>query len=99
MEPMAVGVVREWHDRDGWGVLDSEETPGGCWAHVSHLKMAGEARAEAGQTVTFTFESGRQDGFDYRALDVAIDGVPRVEPTEVPPPSPGYQSRLTVDWD
>ena len=96
---MAVGVVREWHDLDGWGVVDSDETPGGCWAHVSHLRMAGEARAEAGQRVTFTFEVGPQDGFGYRALDVSIDGVPRVDPIEVQPPSGGYQSRLTIDWE
>ena len=65
---MAVGVVREWHDADGWGVLDSDETPGGCWAHVSYLRMDGHARALPGQRVTFTYEPGPQDGFDYRAV-------------------------------
>ena len=95
---MAFGFVREWHDADGWGVLDSDETPGGCWAHFSHLRMAGCHRAVPGQRVTFTFEPGPQGGFDYRAVDVTIDGVPRIE-TELQPPGPGYQSRLTIDWD
>jgi cold shock protein len=35
------GVVREWHDEDGWGVLDSEATPGGCWAHFSAVLVDG----------------------------------------------------------
>ena len=95
---MAVGVVREWHDEDGWGVLDSDETPGGCWAHFSHLHMAGFRRAAPGQRVTSTHEQVAQDGFDFRAVDVTIDGVPRVE-TELQPPGPGYQSRLIIDWD
>ena len=32
-----VGTVRVWHRDEGWGVIDSPETPGGCWAHFSHL--------------------------------------------------------------
>jgi len=96
---MAVGVVREWHDADGWGVLDSDETPGGCWAHFSHLRMDGPARALPGQRVTFTYEPGPQDGFDYRAVDVTIEGVPRVEP-DVQPPGPASRSRrYTIEWD
>ncbi|WP_203819652.1 hypothetical protein [Paractinoplanes ferrugineus] len=27
------GVVRSWIPSEGWGVLDSSATPGGCWAH------------------------------------------------------------------
>ena len=32
---MVAAIVREWHADLGWGVLDSPETPGGCWAHFS----------------------------------------------------------------
>jgi CspA family cold shock protein len=95
---MARGVIREWRHDDGWGVIDSDETPGGCWVHFTHLRMAGWRAAEPGQGVTFTFEPGPQDGFDYRAVDVTIDGVPRVEPEPPQPASPAYQSRLTIDW-
>ncbi len=92
---MTSGVVRGWHHDEGWGVLDSAETPGGCWAHFSALRMAGYAAAEAGQTVEFAYEEGSQDGYDYRALDVTIDGVPRVDPAPQPPGA-GYRSRLNI---
>ena len=47
-----------WHDDQGWGVLDSPDTPGGCWAHFSHLPDAGGLRAAAvGARVSFTFET------------------------------------------
>jgi cold shock protein len=95
---MVVGVVREWHDDEGWGVLDSDETPGGCWAHFSALSMAGYRQAVPGQSVTFTYQQSSQDGFVFVALDVTIDGVPRVEP-ESQPPGPGFMSRLTVEAD
>jgi len=60
--------------------------------------MAGYHQGLPGQPVTFSYEKGPQDGFDFRAVDVWIEGVPRVA-TEVQPPGPGYQSRLTIEWD
>jgi CspA family cold shock protein len=33
----SVGTVRVWHREKGWGVIDSPDTPGGCWAHFGHL--------------------------------------------------------------
>ena len=95
---MATGVVREWREEEGWGVLDSDETPGGCWAHFSALRTAGYRRALPGQSVVFSYEPGSQDGFNYRALDVTIDGVPTAEP-EIQSSSPGYLSRLTIEPD
>lgn len=95
---MATGVVREWHDDEGWGVLDSDETPGGCWAHFSNLEMPGFRRATPGQRVTFTWEQVDQDGLSYRALDVTLDGVPRVE-AESHPLGPAYRSDLSIDED
>ena len=32
------GVVRFWHDDEGWGVLDCPSTPGGCWTHFSVIE-------------------------------------------------------------
>ena len=95
---MTSGVVREWHDEEGWGVLDSDETPGGCWAHFSALRLAGFRAAAVGQLVDFTFERGDQDGFDFRALDVTIEGAPPLEP-EDQPPGTAYLSHLTIEWD
>ena len=41
---MIPGVVREWHSDEGWGVIDSDQTPGGCWAHFSDVEMDGYRR-------------------------------------------------------
>ncbi|WP_373305092.1 hypothetical protein [Streptomyces lucensis] len=33
--------VREWRDEEGWGVLDSPETPGGCLGHYADVQAPG----------------------------------------------------------
>ncbi len=69
-----VARVREWHEEDGWGVLDAEETPGGCWVHFSAVKAHGYRSLRVGAEVELrVWEAGRQDGYDFRALEV----VPR----------------------
>jgi hypothetical protein len=30
---MVTGVVREWRNEEGWGVIDSDETPGDGYAY------------------------------------------------------------------
>jgi cold shock CspA family protein len=32
-----LATVRVWHDDQGWGIVESEDTPGGCWVHFSHI--------------------------------------------------------------
>jgi CspA family cold shock protein len=64
------GVVRLWHDEQGWGVLDADDTPGGCWAHFDDVHMDGYATLEAGQAVDFRWDRKRSNGFSYRASDV-----------------------------
>lgn len=68
---LTAGVVREWHPELGWGVLDAAETPGGCWAHFSHLGLRGYGYLEPGRAVDFAWEPADQDGYAYRALVVA----------------------------
>jgi CspA family cold shock protein len=63
-------VVREWHREEGWGVVDSPQTPGGCWVHFSHIQSAGYRELGPGRTVTLEFEPADQDGFSYRAVTV-----------------------------
>jgi CspA family cold shock protein len=97
----ARGVVRVWHAAEGWGVIDSVATPGGCWAHFSALAVAGYREAPAGQAVDFEFEETRQDGFDYRAVRVDIEGrQPMVEQDRGQQgAAEAYRSRLTLKDD
>ncbi|MFF8592543.1 cold shock domain-containing protein [Streptomyces sp. NPDC015220] len=69
---MVIATVREWHDEEGWGVLDSPETPGGCWAHYSEIRKRGFHSLAPGDLVDLQWEKPRskQDGFTYRAVTV-----------------------------
>lgn len=72
---MVTATVREWHDEEGWGVLDSPETPGGCWGHYSHIQAEGFRTLSPGQRVQLQWEAPgfKQDGYVYRAVNI----VPR----------------------
>lgn len=74
---MTTGTVREWSKFDGFGVIDSAETPGGCWAHYSVINSMPPRDLEAGQDVMFTWEEFPQDGFTYRATEVVAPGAQR----------------------
>lgn len=77
------------------GVLDSDETPGGCWAHFSVLDMAGYRSAVPGARVTFSFEQREQDGYGFRAVGVQVEGAAAAEPVEGD--GAGYSSHLTIN--
>ena len=68
---LSEGTVREWSDDCGWGVIDSAETPGGCWAHFSVIVTHGYRSLEPGGQVAFTYDVPGQDGVGYRAVQVA----------------------------
>lgn len=85
----SVGTVRVWHREQGWGVIDAPETPGGCWAHFSHLwneetPPAGPEEAvtgdfvelSEGETVDFKWERPGQDGYEFAAVTVRARGRP-----------------------
>ena len=98
-EPVTTeGVVRVWHDDEGWGVLDSPSTPGGCWVGFGDVLVPGYRRLTAGQRVTFGFEAAQQDGYAYRATEAwPADSEPlRVEPETGP--SDAYRSTLRITW-
>ncbi|GAB3358971.1 cold-shock protein [Modestobacter lapidis] len=89
--------VRVWHAEKGWGVLDSADTPGGCWAHFSAVLVSGYRTLDAGGPVEFTFEAAEQDGYSFRAVDVwPADRTPVRSHNEVPGPSPAYHSTPTL---
>ncbi len=64
---MTRATVREWHDDEGWGVLDSPETPGGCWAHFSAIEATGFRSLNAGETVRIEWSQAEQDGYAFLA--------------------------------
>jgi CspA family cold shock protein len=95
---VAVGVVREWHAEDGWGVIDSDETPGGCWAHFSVLDVPGFRAISVGQRVSFTYRATLQDGYQYRAKRVQPTGA-SAPPSPEPRASSSYHSSVSISWD
>ncbi|MEU4158698.1 cold shock domain-containing protein [Actinoplanes sp. NPDC026670] len=82
--------VREWHDDEGWGVLDSTETPGGCWAHRSNAAVRGYATFTAGQEVRVEFEAAGQDGYAFRAF--------RFWPADQTPDRPAAEPAGPAKW-
>jgi len=62
------GVVRDFDDAEGVGVIESSATPDGCWVHYSMIERSGRKTLEVGQRVSFTFESCNQDGFATRVV-------------------------------
>lgn len=67
---MMSGVVRNWDRDEGWGVIDSPETPGGCWAIFAVIEMPGLKTLTAGDRVDFEWVTPGQDGFAYAATRV-----------------------------
>jgi cold shock protein len=69
------GVVRDFDADEGWGCIDSSETPAGCFVHFSHIEGAGYRKLIGGQRVAFTYEAldFLQDGYPYRAVRVWAD--------------------------
>ena len=92
------GTVRVWHTEEGWGVIDSAETPGGCWTHFSAVLVPGFAEFAAGEDVTFTFDAADQDGYRFRTVEAWPAGRTPVR-HEVSDPSPAYGSTLTLTFD
>lgn len=92
-------MVRDWNDLDGIGVIDSPETPGGCWMSWSALHVAGRETAREGQRVEFSYEQVAQDGYDYRAVRVLLEGVPPGPPKVVREGGAAYQSELHIAFD
>lgn len=64
------GIVREWHGELGWGVLDSPDTPGGCWAHWSNIDGTGFRALTVGAAVQLELEPAQQDGYSFRATRI-----------------------------
>jgi CspA family cold shock protein len=64
------GIVREWHEDDGWGVVETPDLPGACWVHFSVIEMSGYRVLTPGARVRLVVEVVEQDGFACRATRV-----------------------------
>ena len=89
--------MRVSHDAAGWGVVDSAETPGGCWVHSSDVLVAGHRALQPGQEVELQHEAPGQGGSAYRAVCVWPAGAEPVPPT-VGQPGAAYTSTLTLTF-
>lgn len=98
---MAVaGTVRVWHVDQGWGVIDSPETPGGCWAGFPAVATAGYRCLETQSIVMLDWERADQDGYGYRATRVWSAGDDPVDGgAHLSNSSGAYSSRLVIDGE
>ncbi len=70
---MVQAKVRFWLEDEGRGVLNSSETPGGCWAHFGFIEMEGYHNLSDGQLVQLEWEipaNGEYGGYVYFATRV-----------------------------
>jgi CspA family cold shock protein len=94
----ARGTVRFFDVEEGWGVVDSEATPGGAWVHFSAVMIDGLRSLGAGQAVEFRYHEVDQDGYRFRAEEVWPAGGEAVPPRPLSA-SGGYLSVFRFDED
>jgi hypothetical protein len=82
------GTVRFWRAEEGWEVIDSADTPGGCWVIFDTLWKTQQPELDVGET--------REVSKGYRALSAAE----QVDFTWERPPGgqDGYEYRATAVW-
>lgn len=95
------GRVVRWDDENGWGVIDSPETPGGAFAHYSVIDAEpGAFRSlTVGETVEFDWVRQPQDGFAYRVERVRGEGAGGRGDGVEEDGGEGYASSLAIAWD
>ncbi|MFC9763402.1 hypothetical protein [Rhodococcus jostii] len=98
----SIGTMRTWNHDEGWGVIDSSETPGGCWIHATTPSTKTRTGLDPGRQVYFEWErlpgKGVQDGFDFVATDAWYVGD---EPYRRPqgPSTGAYSTSLMITLD
>lgn len=93
------GVLVQWHEDEGWGVIASPDTPGGCWVHYSAAQSTGVRQISRGQHVLFEWERCKQDGYEFRAVSLWIEGEDRRRRDVGGGPSEAYGTVLEVRPD
>lgn len=95
-------TVRFWLGEEGWGVIDTPLTPGGCWTHFSAVRMSGYRTLVPGATAVADVRPGNQDGYAWVAEAVWPEGVtPDTDPAPAPASDAAgaYRSRLVLTAD
>jgi len=109
MEPPGEGVavqptvatLTDWIAEEGWGVLQCELTPGGCWFLFNALVGLHPEELRVGRDYQLVFEPAEQDGYAYRAIAVAPIGrsVERPQKTDGAANPGHYASVLALTFD
>ncbi len=96
----STGRVTEWHEDEAWGVIASAATPGGCWFLFDNLRDGLHSRdVRPGLECDFSYESAKQDGYDYRARAVVPPGGDLDAPWEAETGGTGFHSVLRLEFD
>ncbi len=95
----SVGIVRTWNGEDGWGVVDSAETPGGCWTHFGAVAVTGLRGLSPGQRVEIEWEKADQDGYRFRARRVWPAGEEPAPAEMASGESSAYRSDIVFQQD
>ena len=61
------GIVSAYNADEGWGVIDADDFPGGCWVHFSVIDMIGYKVLHVGQRVIFTVGKGTIEDYNFVA--------------------------------
>ncbi len=81
-------------------MIDSPETPGGCWTHFSQVAIDGYKSLKPGQLVVLEWEGARQDGYLFRAVHTwPADRQPVDSVVDQVGKSEAYTSTLTLTYD
>jgi CspA family cold shock protein len=99
--PKTWGVVEHYHEDLGWGVIEADGHPGGCWVHFSAIVGPPPHSLRAGEPVGLISESADQDGFAYRAVKVWRAGAPEPDDHRLTAAADAtaYSSFVTIQWD
>jgi CspA family cold shock protein len=99
----STGTVQVWNWSEGWGIIDSPDTPGGCFAHYTDLWRDQQPKARADTAIEVSGEfrdlvEGETVDFEWERPEGGQDGYP-FRATAVRPrrPAPRVVSRSYRD--
>ncbi|MDT2007283.1 hypothetical protein FXW78_27220 [Rhodococcus opacus] len=89
------GVVRSWSPQEMWGIIDSDETPGGCWTLFHSVAVEGFPVLREGHQVEFEWDTldSPMHGCDFYTIRAWPAGS---EPYVAPPSDSPFSSRVWI---